>query len=415
MLMNPTVPSVAESIPVAEVDKAILSTSGRRRLESVDLLRGLVMVIMALDHVREWFTNVKFSPTDLTQATPVLFLTRWVTHFCAPSFVFLAGTAAYLSMARGKSRKELSLFLLTRGLWLVVLELTLIQWVFRFNLDYNNSMSALVIWALGWSMVALSGLVFLPLPVITGFGLSLILFHNLFDTVRPESLGAWRGLWMVLHQPGILEPLPGVHFLVAYPLVPWIGVMAAGYAFGKILVFDPERRRTILCWLGAGVILAFFILRAWNHYGNAQPWSTQSNRLLTALSFLNCSKYPPSLLFLLMTLGPAILFLSWADRPLNAAGRWLVTFGRVPFFYYVLHIFLIHVLVILFAAIKHGTVAFLFQTSLTDFPANPPKGYGYGLPVVYLVWIAVVLVLAPACRWFANLKARRRDPWLSYL
>ena len=179
-----------------EISEVILTTSSRRRLDSVDLLRGLVMVIMALDHVREWFTNVKFSPTDLSQATPVLFLTRWVTHFCAPSFVFLAGTAAYLSMARGKSRKELSVFLLTRGLWLVVLELTLVQWVFRFNFDYNDSMSAVVFWALGWSMVALSGLVFLPLPVIAGFGVSLILFHNLFDTVRPESLGARRWLWM---------------------------------------------------------------------------------------------------------------------------------------------------------------------------------------------------------------------------
>jgi uncharacterized membrane protein len=415
MPLNPTLPSPVVPATATIAGETVLGSSGRRRLDSVDLLRGLVMVIMALDHVRDWFTNVKFSPTDLTQASPVLFLTRWVTHFCAPSFVFLAGTAAYLSLSRGKSRKELSVFLLTRGLWLVVLELTLIQWVFRFNLDYNNSMSALVIWALGWSMVALSGLVFLPLPVIAGFGASLILFHNLFDTVRPESLGAWRWLWMVLHQPGILEPRPGVHFLVAYPLVPWIGVMAVGYAFGRVLILEPERRRSILRWLGTGVILAFLILRTWNHYGDARPWSTQSTGLLTALSFLNCSKYPPSLLFLLMTLGPAILFLSWADRPLNAAGRWLVTFGRVPFFYYVLHIFLIHVLVILFAAVKHGTVAFLFETSLTEFPANPPAGYGYGLPVVYLVWVALILMLTPACRWFANLKARRRDPWLSYL
>ncbi len=413
--MSPYSTGTAEPAATSGTGAATVNTSGQRRLESVDLLRGLVMVIMALDHVREWFTNVKFSPTDLTQATPALFLTRWVTHFCAPSFVFLAGTAAYLSLSRGKSRKELSVFLLTRGLWLVVLELTLLQWVFRFNFDYNDSMSALVFWALGWSMVVLSGLVFLPLPVITGFGLSLILFHNLFDTVRPESLGAWRWLWMVLHQPGILEPRPGVHFLVAYPLVPWIGVMAVGYAFGRLLVFEPEKRRSVLRWLGAGVILAFLIVRAWNQYGDARPWSTQSTGLLTALSFLNCSKYPPSLLFLLMTLGPAILFLSWADRPLNAAGRWLVTFGRVPFFYYVLHLFLIHVLAILFAAVKHGTVAFLFQTSLTDFPANAPTGYGYGLPVVYLVWIALILMLAPACRWFANLKARRRDPWLSYV
>jgi uncharacterized membrane protein len=413
--MNPLLPGVALPTATTGIGEVVLSPSGPRRLESVDLLRGLVMVIMALDHVREWFTNVKFSPTDLTQATPVLFLTRWVTHFCAPSFVFLAGTAAYLSMARGKSRKELSVFLLTRGLWLVFLELTLLQWIFRFNFDYNDSMSALVFWALGWSMVALSGMVFLPLPGVTGFGLSLILFHNLFDTVRPESLGAWRWLWMVLHQPGILEPRPGVHFLVAYPLVPWIGVMAVGYAFGRLLVFEPEKRRSVLQWLGIGVVLAFLIVRAWNHYGDARPWSTQSNGLLTALSFLNCSKYPPSLLFLLMTLGPAILFLSWADSRLNAAGRWLVTFGRVPFFYYVLHLFLIHALAVLFAAVKHGTVAFLFQTSLTDFPANPPAGYGYGLPVVYLVWIAVILMLTPACRWFANLKARRRDLWLSYL
>ena len=205
------------------------------------------------------------------------------------------------------------------------------QWLWCFNFDYHDSMGALVIWALGWSMVALSGLVFLPLPVITGFGVSLILFHNLFDTVRPESFGAWRWLWMVLHQPGILEPLPGVHFVVLYPLVPWIGVMAAGYGFGQLLVLEPERRRRFLRWMGAGFILAFLILRAWNQYGDARPWSSQSNGLLTALSFLNCSKYPPSLLFLLMTLGPAILFLSWAERPLNAAGRWLVTLRTSAF------------------------------------------------------------------------------------
>jgi uncharacterized membrane protein len=413
--MSPTWRSIAEPAAAIETGEAALSTLGRRRLESVDLLRGLVMVIMALDHAREWFSNAKFNPTDLTRATPALFLTRWVTHFCAPSFIFLAGAAAYLSMSRGKSRNELSVFLLTRGLWLVVLELTLVQWLWCFNFNYHDSMGALVIWALGWSMVALSGLVFLPLPVITAFGVSLILFHNLFDTLRPESFGAWRWLWMVLHQPGILEPLPGIHFIVLYPLVPWIGVMAAGYGFGQLLVLEPDRRRLFLRWMGAGLSLAFLILRAWNQYGDARPWSSQSNGLLTALSFLNCAKYPPSLQFLLMTLGPAILFLSWAERPLNAAGRWLVSFGRVPFFYYLLHLFLIHAVAVLFAAIRHGTVAFLFQTSLTDFPANPPTGYGYGLPIVYLVWTAIILILAPACRWFANLKARRREPWLSYL
>ena len=250
MPLNPTSPSPVLPAAATIAGEAVLGSSGRRRLDSVDLLRGLVMVIMALDHVREWFTNVKFSPTDLTQTTPALFLTRWVTHSCAPTFVFLAGTAAYLSLSRGKSRRELSIFLLTRGMWLVILELTLLQWIFRFNFDYNDSMSALVFWALGWSMVALAGLVFLPLPVITGFGMSLILFHNLFDTVRPESLSAWRWLWIVLHQPGILEPRPGVHFLVAYPLVPWVGVMAVGYAFGQLLILEPERRCTVLAGWG---------------------------------------------------------------------------------------------------------------------------------------------------------------------
>ena len=384
------------------------------RLDSVDLLRGLVMLIMALDHTRDFFHSAApfFDPTDLSKATPALFLTRWITHFCAPVFVFLAGTGAFLSRARGKSRRDLSWFLLTRGAWLILLEVTLVRlgWMFDFSYGY---VFVQVIWALGWSMILLAGLIHLPLRVIAGLGLLLIVGHNLLDRFTAASFGRWRALWLILHEPGTLHtgaPFPGgFTFDVRYPLIPWLGVMAVGYAFGRLLELPDERRRKTLYRLGLGLTVAFVIIRATNLYGDPRPWAVQQSPLYTFFSFINCEKYPPSLLYLLMTLGPAIALLPLLERWPGALARFVTTFGRVPLFYYLLHIFLLHLLAVVFNIARYGRrIGEVFANGL-------PPDYGFNLLIVYAVWLGAILVLYPPCRWWARLKARRRSAWLSYL
>jgi uncharacterized membrane protein len=349
------------------------------------------------------------NPTDPAGAGAALFFTRWVTHFCAPVFFLLTGTGAYLSL-RKKSVAALSGFLLTRGLWLIVLELTLVRCLgFQFNIDYRVTM-LLVLWALGWSMIALSALVHLPIPAIATIGVVLIAGHNLLDSVRSSN-----PIWLVLHRPGVA--LAGRHLVfVSYPLIPWIGVTAVGFALGRVYDRAPERRRAFLLGTGAALSAAFVVLRAINIYGDPSRWTAQHSSTATLLSFLNTTKYPPSLLFLLMTLGPALLALAAADRGTPRVLRPAVIFGRVPMFYFVLHLPLIHLVAIVVAWARYHEVHWMFESpDLAHYPFTPPPGWGYSLPVVYAVWIGVVLALYPACRWFAGLKQRRRDAWLSYL
>jgi uncharacterized membrane protein len=378
------------------------------RLDSVDMVRGVVMVLMALDHARDFFTIARFDPLDLSRTWPALFLTRWITHFCAPVFVFLAGTGAYLGAVRGKSRRELSWFLFTRGLWLVVLELTVVHFGWTFQLHYGF-LFLQVIWAIGVSMIVLAALVHLPTWAVTAFGVVLIAAHDLLDGVKPEAFGSLGWLWTVLHVQAPVRMPGGFEVFIAYPVLPWIGVLAAGYGFGALYRMDGARRRTTLRVLGAGMIGLFVALRFSNVYGDPVPWTPQRSGILTVLSFVNTQKYPPSLLFLLMTLGPAILWLSFLERPAGALARPFVVFGRVPLFYYVLHLPLIHLMAVVYAFSKYGPAA-----STIDM-LHIPADYGVGLPVIYAVWIATVLMLYPACAWFARLKSRRRDPWLSYL
>ena len=396
--------------------------SGRGRLNSVDALRGVVMVVMALDHVRDFFHVYAktFDPLDPSKTWTALFFTRWVTHFCAPTFVFLAGAGAFLSTRRGKTKRELSWFLLTRGLWLVLLELTLVRFGWFFNFDYHF-LFIQVIWAIGWGMVVLSGLVFLPTRVVAAFGLLMIFLHNSLDGFRSADFGALRWLWVLLHETNVLFPRPGYVLLSAYPLVPWVGVLAAGYAFGEILSMERERRRRALFTIGGAAIALFVALRWLNVYGDPLPWAHQGRGAwYTFLSFLNTQKYPPSLLFLLMTLGPSIVALALLDRETNREpGRLLrpfVVFGRVPMLYYLLHVPLMHLVAVVFSYVKYGRAEWLFMNwALPGQPPTEPHGYGYGLVVVYLVWLGVVLALYPLCRWFAGVKSRRRDAWLSYL
>ncbi len=396
----------------------VTPAGARPRLDSLDLLRGAIMVLMALDHARDYLSAavLLFEPTDLARTTPAIFLTRWITHFCAPVFFLLAGTGAYLSRGRGRTTNEVAWFLGTRGLWLVVLELTLVHlgWMFRFD---PQNLAGQVIWALGWSMVIMAGLVYLPLPAIALFGLLLVAGHNLFDGLGAGAFGSLGWLWQILHEGG---PIPlgswGLLF-IAYPLVPWVGVMAAGYALGPVFQRDRVARRRTLLQLGLLLTVAFVLLRASNLYGDPRPWTSQKDWIFTLFSFLDCAKYPPSLLYLLMTLGPALLFLAFFD---GAQGRWtrpFIIFGRVPLFFYLLHLPLIHGLALLLSLMRHGHAAGLLQTPPFWGPeaaALYPPGYGYTLPIVYACWIGVVLLLLPLCQWFAALKQRRRDAWLSY-
>jgi uncharacterized membrane protein len=384
--------------------------SAGRRLESVDLVRGVIMVVMALDHVRDFFGAPGISPTDPARASAALFFTRWVTHFCAPVFFLLTGTGAYLSRRR-RTVSGLSWLLFSRGLWLILLELTIVRCVgFQFNVDYRVTM-LIVLWALGWSMVALSALVYLPLSAIAVFGIAIIAGHNLFDGVRSTS-----ALWAILHRPGVVYNHPPHVVFASYPLVPWIGVTAVGFSLGQIYDWPSERRRAFLLRAGALMTGAFVALRALNVYGDPSRWSSQATTMKTVLSFLNTTKYPPSLLFLLMTLGPALLMLGAADRGTPDALRPAIAYGRVPMFYFVLHLPLIHLLAIAATYMRYGQVDWMFESpDLANYPFTSPPGWGFTLPVVYAVWASVVLALYPACRWFAEVKQRRRDPWLSYL
>jgi uncharacterized membrane protein len=392
-----------------------LPTVSSARVESVDVLRGVVMILMALDHVRDYLGVPGINPTDMSRTTAALFLTRWITHFCAPVFFLLTGTGARLALRR-KTTEEVSHLLLTRGLWLIVLELTVMRcFGYQFNVDYRVTF-LIVLWALGWSMITLSPLVYLPASLVTAGGAVMIVSHNLLDGIRATSFGAFAPVWAILHVPGSIIAAPPHLVLVAYPLIPWVGVTAVGYGLGALFDQSPARRQAALLRLGLALTAAFVVLRGMNIYGDPNRWSVQKSTVFTALSFLNATKYPPSLLFLLMTIGPALLALTWLDR---AVPRFLGpahAFGKVPLFYFMLHMPLIHLLAVAVCAVRYGEVHWMFQSSRPDqFPITPPPGWGFTLPIVYAVWALVVTALYPLCRWFAAVKQRRRDVWLSYL
>jgi uncharacterized membrane protein len=396
----------------------VLSTpatvSPRRRIDSVDLLRGVIMILMALDHTRDYFGAAAVNPTDLATTTPALFFTRWVTHFCAPVFFLLTGTGAYLARRR-RSTSDLSFYLITRGFWLIFLELVVMRFIWQFNFDYHVTMLT-VLWALGWSMVVLGALVYLPTWSIAAFGVLLITLHNLTDALSPQTFGALAPLWVILHRPGFLFNGASHSVFVAYPLLPWIGVTAVGYALGSLYKLGLAERRALLLRIGLSLIALFFLLRAVNVYGDPAPWSGQRNFGYTILSFINTTKYPPSLLFLLMTLGPALLVLRAVDGSVPRAFGPALTIGRVPMFYYLLHVVFIHCFAVGASLVRFGTVHWMFESpTIAQFPVTQPPGWPAPLPVVYLVWVTVVVLLYPFCRWYAAIKARSSNPLLSYL
>ncbi len=387
----------------------------RPRLESVDLLRGLLMILMALDHTRDYFSNAGIDPADPLHSWPALFATRWITHLCAPGFILLAGTAAWLQRDRGKSKPALSRFLLTRGLWLIFLEITFISFGWQFTV---GPFIFQVIWALGACMVVLAGLVWLPLPVIGIFGACLVLGHNLLDGIRAQSMDWTADAWEIFHQRGALFFHHHIFGVMGYPLVPWVGVMALGYCFGALLTTMPQRRRAVSALIGSAMLVVFALLRATGSYGDPERWKHLPTAARTAMSFMRVEKYPPSLHYLLATLGIVLLLYALFDKAVEVNFQprlrsFLDVYGRVPFFYYVLHIYLLHIVALCAAAVLGMDWRFWTTPGSIFFGHFP--GWGVPLPGVYAIWIAVVLVLYLPCRWFAGVKARRRDWWLSYL
>ncbi len=387
----------------------------QQRIKSIDLLRGLVMIIMALDHVRDYFHADAFlyRPNDLTKASAALFLTRWITNFCAPVFIFLSGTSAFLVGLR-KGKKGLSIFLLTRGLWLIFLEIFVSNFLLSFNFELPFIL-LLVLWAFGASMIILAALIHLPKPILIVIGLLLVFGHNLLDGVTVTGNNFKSFAWSLLHSVGGFTWGPRM-VIVSYPLLPWLGVMILGYSLGNLYnpKFDPQQRKKTLIWLGVSAIVLFIIVRYINVYGDLIPWSQQKNALFTFFSFINTFKYPPSLLFILMTLGPAMIFLAFTENASNKVSQIISVYGRVPLFYYLTHFFLLH----LFAMVAAQLTGFGWYAMVLDQPVtSEPKlsGYGFSLGITYLVWITVVVVLYPVCKRYDRYKQMHKEKWwLSY-
>ncbi len=390
----------------------ILPLAATKRITSIDLLRGIVMIIMALDHTRDYFhaDSLRFDPEDLSQTTPMMFFTRWITHFCAPVFVFLAGTSTFLSGQR-KTKKEISFFLLKRGLWLLLLEVTVVNFGWSFNIKLPF-IGLQVIWALGISMIVLAGLIHLSRTVIFLIGLLIVAGHNLLDSIHFNNF-----LWAAVHEPKLIQ-ISGARIIrVTYPVLPWIGIMAMGYCFGSLYKSEiaPVVRKKWLLIIGSLMVFAFVLFRFMNIYGDPQPWSHQTSAGFTVMSFLNTTKYPPSLLYTLMTLGPALILLAFTEKTSGKVAKPIIIIGRVPFFYYILHIYLIH-FAAMFAAEFSGydwSDMILRRRTWLD---PQLKDYGFSLGFTYLVWMGIVLLLYPLCRWYDKYKTAHKEKWLlSYL
>jgi uncharacterized membrane protein len=394
--------------------------SSKYRIESIDILRGLVMIIMALDHVRDYFHITAFQddPLNLQTTTTALYFTRWITHFCAPVFVFLSGTSIYLQSLR-KSRKELSRFLISRGLWLICAEFIIVSLAWSFN-PFYNILFFQVIWAIGICMFLLGFLIFLPYKILLSVGLLIVLGHNALDFIESSPDFKTNFWWDIMHKGhfAVYSYLPGRYIFIVYPFIPWLGVMILGYCMGVYYSdrYTSDVRKRFLTYAGIGLIVLFIIIRYSNLYGDPQNWSVQDNVFKTFLSFINVNKYPPSLLFLSITIGPALLFLRGIENIKNWITDRIKIFGRVAFFYYIFHLYLIHLFATInFFATGHSLADAIQTAQKIPFFFVMP-GEGYGLWLVYLIWILVILLLYPLCKWYNGYKSRNKDKkWLSYL
>ncbi len=381
---------------------------GKVRLQSVDMLRGLVMIIMALDHMRDYTTMYHFDPADLSQTSIPIFFTRWVTHFCAPVFMFVAGVGSGLGEINGKSKKELAHFLWTRGLWLVLLELTVVKLAWTFNFT-ESTIYLLVIWALGMSMITLAALIYVPKKWLLIFGLVMVFGHNLLDNINPESFGAWSFVWKLLHVQSLFN-LGSLQVLAYYPVIPWIGVMTLGYVFADFYRLDARSRQPKMILLGLGLTILFFVIRGINVYGDMNPWSVQSTTGMAIVSFFNVTKYPPSLSYLLMTLGPSIILLSVFERVHGKIADFLVVFGRVPMFFYIVHLYMIHTIAVILGILQGYSLIDMMK----DFEKYPDD-YGFGLFVSYVLWILLIIALYFLCRMYIQFKKGKTHPFFSYI
>ncbi len=387
------------------------------RVAAIDVLRGIVVVLMAIDHVRV-YSGVPAGGPD-----PGVFFTRWITHFVAPVFVFLAGTAAYLYGAKVGNKRQLARFLLTRGAFLLLLEMTVIRFSWTFNFDYGTYMLAGVIWVIGWSMTALAGLAFLPTKAVAAVGLVIIFGHNLIPALLAparESLQSSGLSWLfqlLYFGGGIQFGQGGPTLAILYVLIPWVGVMAAGYAFGALYQLPPERRTRLLYQIGGAAVVLFIALRFTDVYGDPRPWRAENpgGAWPTARAFLNTAKYPASLSFLLMTLGPAILLLPLLERVSNSVTKVFEVFGRVPMFYYLLHIPLIHALACVVSLARTGSVNPWLFGNHPLWPPDQPVGYRWSLGLLYLVTLIAVTILYFACRWYGRVKSTRPRAWMKYI
>jgi len=382
--------------------------SGKVRLQSVDMLRGLVMIIMALDHMRDFTTIYHFNAEDLSQTTIPLFFTRWVTHFCAPVFMFVAGVGSGLGEINGKSKKELSYFLWTRGLWLVFLEFTVIKLGWAFNFTEPNIILQ-VIWALGMSMLSLAVLIYIPKKWLLIVGLIMVFGHNLLDDINSESFGILAPLWKMFHVDGRF-PLGSITVIAKYPMIPWIGVMALGYVFSAFYKMEAGVRQQKMFLLGLICTILFIVIRWINIYGDPLPWETQSTFGMTLVSFLNTNKYPPSLSYLLMTLGPSIMLLALFERVHGWFSNFLTVFGRVPMFFYIVHIYSIHLLAVLLGLYQGFAIS-----DMTTLFRNLPQDYGFGLPVTYILWFLLIISHYYLCKEYIKFKKGKTHPFFSYI
>lgn len=384
------------------------------RIQTIDVLRGLVIAIMALDHIRDYLhvSGYAINPLNPEQTTPLLYVTRWITHFCAPTFVFLSGVSAWLQAARGKSKRELSRHLFTRGLWLIVLEFTVISFGWAWSAPYLLLLQ--VIWAIGLSMMILSLLVWLPGQAVLAIGIAIIAGHNLFDPVEAGQLGPFALVWQLAHEGAILPSPQEARVWAMYPIVPWFGVMAFGYGLGS--VFLSEKRDRLLVIIGASMIGVFLILRGFNLYGDPRPWSPQADIGATIMVFMDVMKYPPSLLYVCATLGPVLLLFPLVGKLHGSVAGLFRTYGAVPLMAYIAHIYVVHAIAMFSRLASGQDTSGLFDTVRNLF-LNPERHAGTGFPIwyVYLAWIAVLAIIYPLCRWWAQIKRTRRDWWLSYL
>ena len=389
----------------------------KNRITSIDFLRGTIMIIMALDHVRDYlfFGSFYFDPLDLTKTTGAIFFTRWITHFCAPIFLLLTGTSAYL-VGQRKSKKELSAFLVKRGIWLVILELVVANLGWNFNITFPM-IFLITLWTLGIGMIFLAGLIHLPLKWILAISIILIAGHNMLDGfhVQGNTLPAFG--WSLLHDQRFFTWHHEM-FLVGYPLIPFIAITPLGYCLGQLYgsTYDAEKRKKMLLIIGASAVALFIVLRLSSVYGDPVKWSVQKNGFFTFLSFLNVNKYPPSLLYVLMTVGAACLFLAFTEKLQNGVVKVVSVYGRVPMFYYLIHIYIIHLIALTASALTTGQDWHIWFLKQPIWFTSSLRGYGFSLPVAYLVWIAIVIGLYPLCKRYDAYKQGHKDKWwLSYL